>query len=47
MNFNRSPNPVVRKIGESGNGLIPFEDVVPLGDRLVVNDAHRQAVVAG
>jgi cyanide dihydratase len=47
MNFNRSPNPVVRKIGENGNGLIPYEDISALGDRLVANGAQRQAVAAG
>jgi cyanide dihydratase len=36
MNFNRSPNPIVRKIGESGSGLIPYEEIsVPLGATLL------------
>ena len=47
MNFNRSPNPIVRKIGDSGNGLIRYEDIAAIGDGLsAVNETQHQATAA-
>jgi hypothetical protein len=47
MNFNRSPNPIVRKIGDSGNGLIRYEDIAATGDVLgAVNDTQHQVTAA-
>lgn len=46
MNFNRNPNPVVRMIGESGNGLVSYDEINPVRGEAPAGAIERPTRVA-